>query len=266
MFLLPDGARAELHRQINDANPSLPIPLLEKDLYFGKVQQAKDAEGRIKLPTVSMYDSEFEGYATFQYERINLTNVFGSVRPVVKAVGSSTLHDMLPQISKGLGMTIKPEDVINVDVNWLGGSEAVNIEIIAKPNSPGFEGRIIITYQRIRPLLSNVVKSRSLDVLHHIQEDPDKRSTDILTWGIDFTEHIDEFAIYGTWWRDGAAVQRVMAEWGFANWPAPWGGRTLKNYKTADVPQANKKFTNVIIQTDVVGADYAGKGYFHYNR
>lgn len=266
MFLLPNGARAELHRQINEVNPELPIPLEEGDLYFGRVQQAKDVDGRIKLPTVSMYNSEFEGYATFQYERINLTNVFGGVRPVVKAVGSSTLHAMLPQISKALGITIAPEDVINVDVNWLGGSEAVNIELVAQPNSPGYEGRIIITYQRVRPLLSNVVKSRNLDVLKHIQADPNKRSTDILTWGLDFTNEIDSFAIYSTWWRNAEAVQKVMADWGFPNWPAPWGGRTLKSYKTADVPQANKKFSNVIIQSDVVGADYAGNGYFHFDR
>ena len=266
MFLLPSGARAELYRQLNDANPEMPIPIGEGDLYFGKVQQAKDAEGRIKLPTVSMYNSEFEGYATLQYERINLTNVFGTTRPVVKAVGSSTLHTMLPQISKALGITIMPEDVVNIDVNWLGGSEAVNIELIAQPNSPGFEGRVIITYQRVRPHLSAAVRSRNLDVLNHLQDDPTKRSTDILTWGLDFTDDIDEMGMYVTWWRNAAKVKAVMAEQGFANWPAPWGGKTLKAYKTADVPQANKKFTNVIIQTDVVGADYAGTAYFHFDR
>lgn len=266
MFLLPSGARAELYRQMNEANQDLPIPITEGDLYFGKVGTAKDSQGRITLPTVAMYDAEYDGYVKFQYQRLDFTKAFGTVRPTIKAVGSSTLHAMLPIISQALGITITPEDVIDVNVNWLGGTEAVNIELIAKPTSPGFEGKFIITYQRVRPLLSNMVKLRDLDCLKHPQVDLAKRSTNILTWGIDYTDHLDVIVQYGSWWLHGAKVQTLMASKGFPDWPAGWATDLIATYLTKNVPEANQAFTHVIIQKGVVRPDYAGIGYFHFNR
>lgn len=266
MFLLPSGARAELYQQMNAANQDLPIPITEGDLYFGRVGPTKDSQGRITLPTVAMYDAEYDGYATFQYQRLDFTKAFGTVRPTIKAVGSSTLHAMLPIISQALGITIQPEDVIDVNINWLGGTEAVNIELIAKPDSPGFEGKFIITYQRVRPLLSNMVKLRDLDILKHPVVDDAKRSTNILTWGIDYTDHLDVVVQYGNWWRFPGPMQQLMAQKGFANWPVDWGMRNVTTHLTKDIPEANKVFSHVIIQKDVVRADYAGIGYFHFNR
>jgi hypothetical protein len=45
-----------------------------------------------------------------------------------------------------------------------------------------------------------------------------------------------------------------------------WGMRNVSTHLTKDIPEANKVFSHVIIQKDVVRADYAGIGYFHFNR
>ena len=266
MLFLKDGARAALVSLINEQN-TLPVPLTERDLYHGKL---KPVNGQVELPTVTMFVSVYEGYARFVYGRVNLSQIFGTHRPTISAVGQNSLHAMLPMLSKAFGFTILPEDVYNVNITWLGGNEEVNIQIMARPESVGFEGSFVIKFIRVRPMLNTIVSMQNLDVLTHAWADQAKRSVDVLLWSVDFTGWIkNELRTHytdGRLWANMPGLQGVMNQLGYAAWPQRTGPiANLKVYATKDLPQANKDFTHVIVQKQVVGADYAGTAYFHYN-
>jgi hypothetical protein len=107
---------------------------------------------------------------------------------------------------------------------------------------------------------------KTLNVLKHpIEPALGKKSLAMMTWGIDFTDDMGDFALNAGSWRFQDRVEARMAELGFPNWPRPpyW---TLTAVPTSQVPLANQEFEYVIVQKDIVLADHIGDGYIHFNR
>lgn len=265
MSTVSGSSEQRLIALINEVNV-LPTPLKEGALYYGKVHPMTDGSGKVRLPTVAMYDAEYDGYVTFEYRRINLSAALGGLKPVLHALGQPTLHRLLPTLNKLLGLSLTPRDVVDVNIAWLNGNEQANINIITTPNSLGYEGQFVVQFTRVRPLLDKVVKEKALDTLQH----PDgivqnKRSLALGTWGIDFSDHSDYLYVYywGFWYWD--YVKQMFADAGFPNMPPPPDARRVIAYTTASRPEANQKFKNVIIYKDVNGPDYQGDAYIHYN-
>src|ERR1700690_790462 len=161
MSLLTGTAEDNLLALINQVN-TFPVPLASGDLYYGKIKQLTDGSGKIQLPTVTMYDAQYDGYVTFQYQRINLTKAFGGLRPRLSSLGQPTLYRLLPTLNRFLGLKFTERDVVDVNISWLGGNEQANIQIIAQPNSLGFEGSFVIQFTRVRPFLSVVTNNTPL--------------------------------------------------------------------------------------------------------
>jgi len=263
MFLSPGSSIEELVRLTNAAN-TLPFELLPTDLYAGKPKVLPN--GSVELPLVTMYDSVYEGYVKLTYKRIDLSKVFGGIKPVVHEIGSTTLHKLLPVISQAIGVYLTPADVIDTNINWLGSGEQVNLQITATPESLGFTGTFVVQFNRIRPHL-NTIPLTTLDALRHPSVPPEgKRCLDMVTWSLDFTDQQQFIRPYYSFtWADYGSVKRIMGEFGFANWPNAGQG-DLRVWSTKDLPEANPEFTTVVTQRGVVGPDYAGTAYFHYNR
>lgn len=266
MNLLPGTSEDALLALVNQAN-ALPQPLVEGDLYFGKVKTLSDGSGRVEIPAVTMYDSAYEGYVKFRYQRLNLTQAFGGTRPKLRDIGYPSLHQLLPVINKALGTTLGPEDVLNTDITWLNINEELNIQITASANSLGYEGAFIVTFTRVRPLLSKVVIQHSLDVQKH-PTDPELavKSLSMAMYSIDFSGNDTALRIYytGIWYYIGL-LRTLVAKHGFTNWPQGSGGDVVA-YATKNLPSANPAFTNVIVQKNVSIPGYQGDAYFHFNR
>ena len=265
MSLIPGSSESALISLINQAN-ALATPLVEGDLYYGIPRSLNDGQGTVRLPTVTMFDSEYEGYATFEYKRLNLNKLYSGLKPKIASLGQPTLHRLLPSLNKALGLNLTPRDVNDTQLNWVGGNEQANIQITATAASLGYEGVLVVQYTRVRPTLALVVKDKQLLQLRHPQDNPVKRSVDMMTWGMDFTDDRPNMQVqYTYWWKDQAAVNAIMAERGFANWPNPIL-RHIYTAATKDVPSANQAFQYVIIQESVEGPDYAGTAYIHFNQ
>jgi hypothetical protein len=266
MFLLPGGSEQALIDAINAAN-NPPTPLTAGDLYFGKITKVTGGEpGEVTLPVVAMYNSKFEGYLRFNYKRLDLGKVYGTIKPEIRRVGYPTLYRLLPIINETLGLDLSERDVVDVSITWLSDNERVNIPIVTKTESPAYEGQFVVEYQRVRPELASIV-FRDLDVMQHpIDPTLGKKSLAMHTWSMDFTDFQSEFILLnGTWW-DISRVRRVMDKFGMPNWPqvprSPW----LVLQATKDVPTANKDFTHVIIHREITFPDMVGDAYIHFNR
>lgn len=263
MFLSPGTPLDALCTLANAAN-TMPFALSAKDLYAGKPKSLPD--GSVELPVVTMYDSVYEGTVKLVYDRIDLSKVFSGIHPEIHSLGASSLHKLLPMISAALGIYLTPDDVVDVNLSWLGNNEQVNIQLLANPNSLGFTGTFIVKYNRVRPALNTSIRTKALNTLRHpIPPTPGTQSVDMLTWGIDFTDYKSRLIpgwIMG--WTNLPTVQAVMAELGIPSFPDALPGKLLTR-PTADVPESNKNFAFVMTQSDIVGPGYAGTAYLHYN-
>lgn len=265
MSLMSGSSEQRLLALINEVNV-LPTPLKEGALYYGKVHPKTDGSGKVRLPTVTMFDAEYEGYVTFEYRRINLSDAWGGLKPALHALGQPTLHRLLPTLNKLLGLNLTPRDVADVNISWLNGNEQANIQIIAAPDSLGYEGSFVIQFTRVRPFLNDVVKQKALDTLQHPDgNDLAKRSLASGTWGIDFTEHLPIMIVYWWGWPLMTQIREMFADYGFADIPQANQQYQIATYTTKQRPESNQAFNNVYIWRDVVGPDYQGDAYMHFN-
>lgn len=265
MNLLPGSSEAAVLALINGENPQLPTELVEGDLYFGRPKTLPS--GRVEIPAVAMYDSAYEGYLKLEYQRLSLTKAFGNIRPRIRAVGYPTLHQLLPVINKILGTTFVPSDIIDMDLSTVNLNENVNIKLTASLGSLGFEGWFTMTFTRIRPLLEEAVAIKSLnEMAHPIDPTSGLLSLSMHTYSVDFTGSDRELTVYPTGiWQNLSLLRTLMSSHGFDNWPQGKAGE-VRLYATKDLPEANKDYTNVVVQRNLEIAGYAGDAYFHYNR
>lgn len=262
MFLLPGGSEQALIEAIRATNPGAS-DLTMDDLYFGKVKQST-TQGYVEAPVVAMYNSRFTGYLRLEYKRIDLGRAYNGVKPQVKRVGYPTLWRLLPIINETLGLSLSENDVADVDITWINDNEQINIPIITKSSSLGYEGQFIVEYHRVRPELASIAMLE-LDVMQHpIDPAIGKKSLAMLLWSEDFTEDKEALTVlWGKWWYHDKVV-RVMAARGFPNWPQA-SGDMLGVYDTTKYKGANTAFTHVIVQKDLSFPDSQGTALIHYN-
>lgn len=247
--------------QINTLNNPL-IPFTKDNLYFGRPHLESD--GSSTVPCVGMLDSEYTGYSSVRYKRINLTTAYDE-RPVLKAIVSATIHKMLPAIVRELGLSLTPEDVVDGSVTIMNPGEEVNIVIKTSPKSLAYSGSFIIRYLRIRQPLVQVVLSKQIEELKHIPTPADeKRSLTMAMYGIDFSPYSKDLAAWFGTFRNIDLAKQAAAENGFPNWPTPEVD-SVSDVSTKSEPKANQLFDRVIIQKDVEIDGFAGDAYFHYN-
>lgn len=270
MIIASESSEAAVTALIVQQN-AFPAELPKGGLVFGKVTALTDGSGRVQVPVVANYDTEYEGKQVVRYRRLDLGKAYNGLRPSLTQIGYATLHQMLPIINQFLGTKFGTRDVLDVKLDWLGNNERLNIQITAANQSLVYEGSFVLTYVKIRPLLNKVITKRSLPVLNH-PADPQAglKSLPMTMFGMDFTgEETKALRVYANrrWW-DLAAMRALMVERGLpANWPdADYSAAEFVQGQTKDVPGANTDYTNVIVQKNVKLDGYTGDAYFHYNR
>jgi len=247
--------------QINAAN-NPTIPFTEENLFFGTPRL--DTDGSSIVPVAGVLASPYSDYSFVKYRRINLTTVFDSV-PVFKAVVAETIHEMLPAISKELGLTFGVDDIVDSDMVSINPGEEVNIELVSTKRSLAYTGKFVVRWMRIRLALAIATKNNSLGELNHLPALPaDKRSLEMAMYAIDFTPYTADLRLYGSNWWFPDKAKEVAAMNGFPDWPtAEVNG--VRDSATSAEPLANKAFARVIIQKNVVVGNFKGDAYFHYN-
>lgn len=269
MAIFPGTPTDRLVALINQANPHLPYPATEENLYFGGARFAAGATDNMSsvVPVTGQLGTVYSGYRDFTYKRINLSQVYDQI-PVMNSVGAGTLYGMLDIVNAFLGLNLTQQDVIDTNVAYLSDGSSVNINIQSLPSSRGYTGSMLLQFNRIRPFLTAVIRKVSLNVQTYNSIDPTLGKQDIgmVMWNVDFGPFLTTLAVNsnGTW-KNAAAVKAMMIQqFNYTDWPTAAAG-TVTDYATVKYPGANTNFQRVVVQTKVVGATYVGVALFHYN-
>jgi len=265
MSLLATSAQDTVLALINANNPDLPVPVTAGNLYFGNPSLASDGLTTV-APAVGNLSEQYEGYATFQYQRINLSVAYDT-RPVLKTPGAPSLYRMLPLVNQFLGQNFTEDDILDVNVSAVIGGAQINIPVVASPGSLGYVGQFNIQFFRLRQELDAIITSVTLPVMLYPGETPtaDKVCLDMLLWNYDFSSDHATLAISGggTWVNPTAVAERML-DFDLTAWPTATAG-TVKDYPTSAYPGANTAFQRVTVQSTVTGTGYEGNALFHYN-
>lgn len=257
MFLLDGRSDTIVTNIINTLNPRLPVLLTGQDFYFGK---GTNVLSSTRLPSVTMYTSPYKGSVVFTIERIDLNEVFGDTIPTVVGVAKPTLHDLLPDLNKLLGVNFHAYDIVNYTLTWLGDGEEINLRVRAKDNSPGYRGDFIIKYIQRRVKLHEAIKVLDLGVLEHPKDITGTLpSMSHLTWGLDFSAYSKWLTVTDGLWDYPTDVIAIMAELGVSNWN---NNNPVVTYDTSNLETANKAYRTVLLQKCNI-AGYEGYAYFH---
>lgn len=269
MTLFSGTPKDRLVALINAQNPSLPIPITKKNLYFGRARLdpvSTDGVSSI-VPTVGVLGTQYSDYADFHYKRINLSTAYDTV-PAFYGVGADTLYGMLDDVNRFLGLNMTEQDVADVQIGYTAVGTITNITIQALPGSLAYTGSMVLEFHRQQPQLSQVIRQINLGVQTYDNVDPTKGKLDIgmLMWSVDFSPFLSTLKVLpNNTWKDFAGIQAIVkTEFGFNDWPAP-PDQGVADYATVNYPGANTNFQRVAVQTGVVGSTYLGTGLFHYN-
>lgn len=270
----------DLVRELLNEKAGLPYPATQTNLIFGKPSALLDDErGQTQVAIRGIEDSDYRNRPTqVFYDRLDLGTLFaGNFTPEFTALGQSTLHRLLPELNKALGINLTARDVENIDVSQLGEGEQVNIQLQAKAGSLAYTGYTTIVFNRRLIYLTDVITTTVFDEFQH--PDPHLQgytSAGLLTWGLDFTligadlEVREQSANYRGDFRYLSRLQQSLVDnYGIENWPgndtdSAATGR-IRDYDTRKVDGANTDFQRVVVQTEIRENGYVGTAYFHYN-
>lgn len=268
MLLVPGRGRDVLVDLINSSNP-LPLALTSDTVFLGDPKVLASPPGGVAVVVVPLVGGRYAEQVEVQYQRMDLTGIFGGYKPIIEGLGTSNLHTMLDVINEALGTSFEPRDVEDVEIDWLKANNQVNLPIKATPKSYGYFGSFIVQFNRERSTLADKVKVNSLDLFNYKGTgNAVGRSLEMVTWGLDFSEDLAALEInrYGQWTQLGK-LAAILQGLGFADFPqVDFRKNPVGDYATSEVPSANPRFERVAIHRDVVTAGYRGTAYFHYNR
>jgi hypothetical protein len=265
----------DLIRDAINERRELPFDVSAENLIFG---QPTDVLDQTQVAIRGVQNSDYRNRPmVITYEKLDLSVLFGgNYRPEVTALGQSSLHRLLPEFSKALGIQLTPNDIEDVDVTQLGEGNQLTIELRAKPGSRAYRGFTRVTFHRRRIYLWDVVETRFYDELLH--PDPllaGHRSAGLLTWGLDFSLIYRDLEVRNSSlsWRGqyrylSRLKESLELQYGIDNWPGnelSENGR-LRDYDTRSIPEANTDFQRVVVQNGIRANGYIGTAYFHYNR
>lgn len=269
MLLVPGRGKDVLVNLINASN-TLPVALSPDTVMFGTPKVDASTPTGVTVALFPVLGSIYTGGAEINYQRMDLSSAFGNIVPKVRGVAGGNLHALLPLINETLGVTITPEDVEEVKLDWLEAGSEVYLPIKALPTSLSYVGAFRIQFYRLRPALADAIAQTALEGFRFVGGDVTGgiRSVTMGTWGLNFTENMDALKLTNVGqWAAFTKLREVMTTLGYPGWPVadPKVARIV-DQPTAAVPEANPHFERVVVQKNVVGAGYAGDAYFHYNR
>lgn len=260
---------------INEVNTPV-IAFDNSNLIFGKPSTLlNDPTANTQVAVRGVESVDYVGQTKVTYRRLDLGVLFqGNYRPAVTALGQSSLHRLLPDINRALGISLTDDDVDDIDLRLLEQGDQVTLEVVAKPNSLAYTGFTRVLFNRRFIQIGDVVKSTVLDELNHpdpILEGYD--SVGLLTWGIDFSIMKKQLAVNPSArnrkgdWVDATAFKNALSEYfGYANYPDISGNvMTLVDYATKDVRAANRDYSRVVVHSGIRDNGYVGTAFFHYN-
>lgn len=255
---------------INAANPQ-PVPFTENNCVIEKVTPGNWTVDGVTYNTQARVRGQpgqgYTGSKIVYYNRLSLPTLLIYVNPTVQSYSATDLHSVLPVFNRNYGLNITVADVQNA--------------ALSNPNTPNYTGTVTmtplassplltantaaLTYLRGLPYLDVYVVSTVLDAYIHPVTDVTKKSAQLLTYGLDFTDYANLLLVDGTGMPNFSALQQVLTQtYGLPAWDAPLNSNYVTDNATANVTGANKNFDRVVVQTGISNSQVVGFAYYHY--
>lgn len=216
----------------------------------------------------------YTGVQEVYYNRIDFRGMVqasyagGNVVMVVRSFSAATLHEALPSINHDYGLNLQPSDITNPPFGGAGQNNYIGetlFQILATSLLFVPTTQLVVSYRRGIPYLDQYVTSRALAAYTHPATDVMRKSAQMLTVGLDFTDYKNLLLVTGAGMPNFAALRQVLTQtYGLPEWDAPLNSNYVVDQPTSAVGNANKAFDRVVVQTGIDNGEVVGVAYYHY--
>lgn len=144
------AALQQLYDQVNRDNPNLPVVLSPQNAALTKGPVARGTNNRNTEVTFTGFPGTgVQGKVTLNYDRVNLTSLYGGfIPPVYFPKTVTTVGAALPYISEALGVTLTLDDITaNVAaIAIVPNASLKSVAIQMGVNSLAYDGALTINY------------------------------------------------------------------------------------------------------------------------
>lgn len=223
MPLYKKSSQALVYDLINEANPTLPIPLTPSNTTLASVQPAT-VSGRPELNTSLVCISkggDYIGRAPLNYRRLSLNTLFRGITVQINKFSANqsaansvvfTIYNLLQQINQQYGVNLTTDDVS--DANIVRGSTQENgyytttVTVTAKSTSLGYVGSFALKWRGDAQDIASMISVTDLNARRFPGGNDFTGNHDIIlnnmAYGIDWTAFIAQ----GKW--DGFATDTFV--------------------------------------------------------
>lgn len=191
-----------------------------------------------------------------------------SIQLVARSFSAASLHEALPSINNDYGLNLLPSDISNTPFPQPNVNNYITtqiFQILATSVLFAPTGSLVVQIRRGIPYLDQYVKARALAAYTHPATDVARKSAQMLTVGLDFTDYKNLLLVTGAGMPNFAALQQVLTQThGLPAWDAPLNSNYVVDQPTSAVGNANKAFDRVVVQTGIDNGEVVGVAYYHY--
>lgn len=255
---------------INQANPS-EIPYSETNTAIEAITAINTTIDGVQYNTQArirgLAGAGYTGNKTVYYNRLSLSTLFSGVQARVDSFSATQFFDTLDAFNTRYGLKLTQADVTNPAFSGANSANySASTSIRGNANSPLLTtNSITLYYYRGLPKLDLFVVNRNLNAYQHPVTDTKRKSAQMLTIGLDFTEFKNFLSVTGVGMPSFADLSHVMTTtFGLPQWDAPLNSNYVVDQPTSAVSNANKAFDRVVVQTGIDNSNVVGVAYYHY--
>jgi hypothetical protein len=182
MSLYPKQSMQMLVDLINQANPSLPVPLTTTNALYGTPTAVTPTGGNVQntsIKVTAQAGTKYVGNTTLLYRRLDFGILFRNLPIVIykyspNAGSPYKISDLLPSINAKYGLSLTTADVVDgslptgntnavAAIGLAAGTRNSSITVTAQTSSPGFIGSFTLYWVQAPQDIGSMISVTSLE-------------------------------------------------------------------------------------------------------
>jgi hypothetical protein len=182
MSLYPKQSMQMLVDLINQANPSLPVPLTTTNALYGTPTAVTPTGGNIQntsIKVTAQAGTKYVGNTTLLYRRLDFGILFRNLPIVIykyspNAGSPFKISDLLPSINAKYGLTLTTADIVDANlpvgnnnavpaIGLVAGTRNSAATVAAATGSPGFIGSFTLYWVQAPQDIASMISVTSLE-------------------------------------------------------------------------------------------------------
>lgn len=250
----------KLRQLLNDTFSPQKV-ITDKNVLFQTPVVENGDDYNTSLKIVGVPGKGYYNSVDIKYRRIDLAELGEDVE--ILKEGQLTIEEICIYLNNGLAAFLTPDDLEPVTIPNLTVGQSDYITLVAKADSYGWIGSVIIALYYGKPPLNIALGRNTLPTLLPPGDRTDYPSAWAMLYYQDFTAIRDALVINPTTgtYTDRLVVQALVSKLGIPGWIED----SPKDYSTSVVPGSNPDFDRVVVQDYIGSNEMYGPLYLHYN-